>query len=271
MMRQDLRQKIAALDRTLDNIGHVSVAVSGGVDSITLAFAAHRRHGPGATMYHAVSPAVPPEATARTRDLASRFNWQLEIIDAGEFSDPDYVRNPVDRCFYCKTNLYGMIAQRTTQPIASGTNVDDLGDYRPGLKAAESHGVRHPYVEAGIDKTMVREIARAHGLDEVSELPASPCLSSRIETGIKVDPESLSFVHTVEKLVSQKLKPSIVRCRIRQQSVAIELDEATYRGTCTETKADLKREIEDYVANIGRVCRVEFCLYKMGSAFLRDT
>jgi uncharacterized protein len=270
-VRQDVLQKIAALDQTLDNIGHVSVAVSGGVDSITLAFAAHRRHGPGATMYHAVSPAVPAEATARTRDLASQFNWHLEIIDSGEFSDPDYLRNPVDRCFYCKTNLYGMIAQRTTRPIASGTNVDDLGDYRPGLKAAVNHGVRHPYVEAGIDKTMVREIARAHGLDEISELPASPCLSSRIETGIKVDPETLSLIHAVEKLVSQKLKPSIVRCRIRKESVTIELDEVTYRGTCAETKAGLKREIEDYVANIRHVRQVEFCLYKMGSAFLRDT
>jgi uncharacterized protein len=270
-MRQDVQQKIAALDQTLGHIGRVSVAVSGGVDSITLAFAAHRRLGPEATMYHAVSPAVPAEATARTKSLASQFNWHLEIIDAGEFSDPDYVRNPVNRCFYCKTNLYGVIAQRTSQPIVSGTNVDDLGDYRPGLNAAADHGVRHPYVEAGIDKRMVREIARANGLDEVSELPASPCLSSRIETGIRVDAESLRLVHTVERLVGQRLRPNIVRCRIRQHGVEIQLDESTFRDACASTKASLTREIESYVANTGRVGNIEFRPYKMGSAFLRAT
>ena len=270
-MTQEVREKIADLDRTLDHIGCVSVAVSGGVDSITLAFAAHRRLGPGATMYHAVSPAVPTEATARTRYLAAQFDWRLEVIDAGEFSDPDYIRNPVNRCFYCKSNLYSTIARRTSQPIVSGTNVDDLADYRPGLNAAANHGVRHPYVESNIDKRMVREIARAHGLNEVSELPASPCLSSRIETGIRVNAESLRLVHAVEKLVGQRLRPKVVRCRIRQNSLEIELDEATYRCVCLTMKESLRREIEDYVAKTGRVRDVEFRLYKMGSAFLRDT
>lgn len=270
-MKQHVRDKIAALDRTLDQMGNVSVAVSGGVDSLTLAFAAQRRLGTGATMYHAVSPAVPPEATARTRDLASRFNWHLVVIDAGEFSDPDYVRNPVNRCFYCKSNLYGTIARRTSLPIVSGTNVDDLADYRPGLEAAANHGVRHPYVEASIDKRTVRDIARAHGLDTISELPASPCLSSRVETGIAVEAGTLRLVHAVERLVSQRLNSNIIRCRIRRDSVGVELDEATYLLACAETKASLTREIESYVAKTGRARRVEFGLYKMGSAFLRDT
>ena len=270
-MRQEVHDKIAALDHTLDSIGRASVAVSGGVDSITLAFAVHQRLGAGATMYHAVSPAVPVEATARTRKLASQFGWQLELIDAREFSDPDYVRNPVNRCFYCKSNLYSTIAQRTSQPIVSGTNVDDLSDYRPGLNAAANHGVRHPYVEANIDKRMVREIARAYNLDAVSELPASPCLSSRIETGIRVDAGSLRLVHAIEKLVGHRLRPRVVRCRLRRSSLSVELDESTYHRACAVTKAGLKREIEDFVAKTGRARRVEFCQYKMGSAFLRDT
>ena len=220
-MRQEVLQKIAALNQTLDHMGQVSVAVSGGVDSITLAFAAHRRLGSAATMYHAVSPAVPAEATERTQELALQLDWNLQVIDAGEFSDPDYVRNPVNRCFYCKSNLYGTIAERTSQQIVSGTNVDDLADYRPGLSAAADHGVRHPYVEANIDKSMVRAIARACGLDVVSELPASPCLSSRIETGIPVESESLRLVHTVEKLVGHRLQPKVVRCRIRRNSLEI--------------------------------------------------
>jgi uncharacterized protein len=269
-VRQDIREKIAALDDTLDRIGHVSVAVSGGVDSVTLAFAAHRRLGSRATMYHAVSPAVPTEATDRTRYLASQFGWHLEVIDAGEFSDPDYVRNPVNRCFYCKSNLYGTIAKRTSRPIVSGTNTDDLADYRPGLEAAANHGVRHPYIEASLDKRMVREIARAYGLSSVSELPASPCLSSRIETGIRVDPASLRLVHAVEKLVNRRLKPQIVRCRVRQECIAIELDETTYRNALATTKESLAREIERAIASMGRSRNVEFRPYRMGSAFLRD-
>jgi uncharacterized protein len=270
-MKPDVRKTIAALDRTLDHMGHVSVAVSGGVDSVTLAFAAHRRLGERATMYHAVSPAVPAEATERTRNLALRFGWSLQVIDAGEFSDPDYLRNPVNRCFYCKSNLYGTIAERTAWPIVSGTNLDDLADYRPGLNAAANQGVRHPYVEANIGKRMVREIARASGLDVVAELPASPCLSSRIETGIRVDAESLRLVHAIEKLVGNRLRPNIVRCRVRQKSLTIELDEATIRHTSTAVKESLGREIEGYVTNTGGARTVEFRPYKMGSAFLRDT
>jgi uncharacterized protein len=270
-VKPDVREKIAALDRTLEHLGHVSVAVSGGVDSVTLAFAAHRHLGEAATMYHAVSPAVPADATERTRNLAAQFGWNLEVIDAGEFSDPDYVRNPVNRCFYCKSNLYGTIAKRTSRPIVSGTNTDDLADYRPGLNAAADHGVRHPYVEANIDKRMVREIARASGLDVVAELPASPCLSSRIETGIRVEAESLRLVHAIEKLVGGRLRPNIVRCRVRQESLTIEMDEAAIRQTSATMKESLRREIEEYVTKTGDVRTVEFRPYKMGSAFLRDT
>jgi uncharacterized protein len=268
-VKPDLPDKIAALDHTLKNMGRVSVAVSGGVDSVTLAFAAHRRLGGGATMYHAVSPAVPAEATERTQHLALQFGWNLQVIDAGEFSDPDYIRNPVNRCFYCKSNLYGTIARRTSRTIVSGTNMDDLADYRPGLDAAADHGVRHPYVEANIDKRMVREIARACGLNVVAELPASPCLSSRIETGIRVDAESLSLVHAIEKLVGRRLRPNIVRCRVRQESLEIELDEATYRHVCATEKEVLSREIENFVMKTGGARRIEFRPYKMGSAFLR--
>ena len=270
-MKPNLLAKMTALDHTLEQMGRVSVAVSGGVDSVTLAFAAHRRLGGDASMYHAVSPAVPAEATERTQNLALQFGWNLQVIDAGEFSDPDYVRNPVNRCFYCKSNLYGTIARRTSRTIVSGTNMDDLSDYRPGLDAAADHGVRHPYVEAKINKRMVREIARACGLDEVAELPASPCLSSRIETGIPVDAGSLSLVHKIEKLVAHRLRPNIVRCRIRQESLEIELDEATFRHANATVKEGLSREIENHVTSTGGVRTVEFRPYKMGSAFLRDT
>ena len=103
-------------------------------------------------MLHAVSPAVPPHATARVRAHAERHGWALTVADAGEFDDPRYRANPVDRCYFCKSNLYDRIRSVTEGTVASGTNLDDLGDYRPGLKAAAERGVVHPFVEAGIDK-----------------------------------------------------------------------------------------------------------------------
>ena len=158
---------------------------------------------------------MPREATQRTQALAEREGWTLHVIDAGEFDNADYMRNPVNRCFFCKTSLYGSIRPHTAAQIVSGTNLDDLGEYRPGLLAAREHGVRHPFVEAGLRKSDVRALARQLGLGEVAELPASPCLSSRVETGIAIDPAVLALVHATEQLVAQALQPKTVRCRVR--------------------------------------------------------
>ena len=137
-------------------------------------------------MFHAVSPAVPEEATERVKRLAATQGWRLRIVDAREFADENYLANPVDRCFFCKTNLYGCIARHIDAQILSGANLDDLREYRPGLEAAKRHSVRHPYLEAEIDKRAVRSLARELGLGALSELPAAPCLSSRVETGIAI-------------------------------------------------------------------------------------
>ena len=148
-MAEPVPASVSTLNTVLDDIGRAAVAVSGGVDSMTLALLAGRRSGADCAMFHAVSPAVPAEATARVQDYAAREGWRLTVLDAGEFDDPAYRANPANRCFYCKTNLYGALAARTDATLLSGTNVDDLGDWRPGLKAAQAHGVRHPFVEAG--------------------------------------------------------------------------------------------------------------------------
>ena len=151
-----VESRIAALERVLEGIGRVAVAVSGGVDSMTLAVVAHRAPDVSVAMYHAVSPAVPADATERVERYARRERWSLEVLDAGEFVDPRYVANPVNRCYFCKTNLYSTIAAPAGAVIVSGTNTDDLGDFRPGLAAAAEHAIRHPYVECGIDKSTVR-------------------------------------------------------------------------------------------------------------------
>jgi uncharacterized protein len=264
----DIARSRWKLENILRDIGPVAVAVSGGVDSLTLATAAHRTLHGAAEMFHAVSPAVPQEATARVRSLAAAEGWQLSVVDAGEFADANYRSNPVNRCFYCKTNLYGALAPHTRLQIVAGTNLDDLGEYRPGLKAAEDHGVRHPFVEAEIDKQTVRAIARDIGLRDIAELPSAPCLSSRIETGIAIDPVMLELVHAAELLVSGLLAPRTVRCRVRAQGVVIELDE--------QKLAALNQTARDAVAaDVGTLFRdggfdypVRLAPYRTGSAFL---
>ena len=244
------------------------VAVSGGVDSLTLAAAAHRVLGRAARMHHAVSPAVPPEATERTRALAVAHGWDLTVFDAGEFDDARYRANPANRCFWCKTSLYGALAAHATthggSVVLSGTNTDDLGDWRPGLKAAAEHGVRHPFVEAGIDKATVRRLAAMLGLGAVAELPSSPCLSSRIETGIRVEAELLALVHRAETLVTQMLAPRTVRCRVRAAGIVVELDD--------DTLARLPRVRPALDEALHRLASrpVAFAAYRTGSAFLRE-
>jgi uncharacterized protein len=252
----------------LRSIGEVAVAVSGGVDSLTLAAVAHRVLGKRVAMFHAVSSAGPSEATERTREIAGRAGWALTVLDAGEFGRAEYMRNPVNRCFYCKTSLYGAIRPHTAAAMVSGTNMDDLGEYRPGLIAAKEHGVRHPFVEAHIDKQTVRAISRHLGLGDVAELPASPCLSSRIETGIAIDPVMLACVHESEGLVGRELAPKTVRCRVRAGGVVIELDDVSLESLSEERSQTLTSEVAALFNRAGFAFDVKFAPYRVGSAFL---
>ena len=264
-----MSETLTRLESIIAGIGPLGVAVSGGVDSMTLAVVAHRVLGAEARMLHAVSPAVPADATARVKVYAERQGWQLNILDAHEFADPNYMANPHDRCFYCKTNLYATMANTVDCQLVSGTNRDDLGDYRPGLRAAATHAVQHPYVEAGMDKAAVRAVARELALDDLAELPASPCLSSRVETGIAIDPRALSAIYRVEKLVHSRLAPGTVRCRLRADTVAIELDTNSIANLDAATATALRGEIRQLVDAAGIEHPVSFERYRMGSAFLR--
>jgi uncharacterized protein len=153
--------------------------------------------------------------------------------------------------------------------LVSGTNSDDLGDYRPGLRAAADFGVRHPYVEAGMNKDAVRALAREHGLHELARLPASPCLSSRVETGLAIEPNVLNAIYRAELLVQGELKPRTVRCRVRREAIVIELDVESIRILERPKANVLQQEIGALMSTAGLTHPVSFQTYRMGSAFLR--
>ena len=268
-MATDSDRALADLRATVERIGPLGVAVSGGVDSMTLSVVAHDVLGPDAEMYHAVSPAVPPSATERVRRYAGSRGWRLEIVDAGETTDERYVANPANRCYFCKTHLYAAMRDRTEVTLVSGTNLDDLGDYRPGLGAAAEHGVRHPYVETGVDKRTVRAISARLGLDDLAELPAAPCLSSRIETGIRIAPEMLSAVDDCERMIVEALEPHTVRCRVRRGAIVVELDEPSLGALDDDARTTLGAAVAARFEGVPGAGPVRFESYRTGSAFLR--
>jgi uncharacterized protein len=254
-----LDRLVAALDRH----PRIAVAVSGGVDSMTLAHVARRFARAPATMYHACGPAVPAAARARVEDHATRHGWSLALIDAGEYADARYRANPVDRCYYCKTNLYARIRERTDDPIVSGTNCDDLTDYRPGLRAAAEHGVAHPYVEAGLAKAHVYALAARLRLVDLETLPAQPCLASRVATGIGIDAADLAFVDRVETALAGALgRDEVLRCRVTHAGVVIELarDDARAGAIASELGERACRAAGRTFAGVRR--------YARGAAFL---
>lgn len=260
---------ITALQNFLRASGKVIVAVSGGVDSMTLALFAARTLGRNAVMCHAVSPAVPPAATRRVRQVAARENWRLETLDAEEFRDEHYLSNPYNRCFHCKNNLYRGISARFPGTILSGTNLDDLDDFRPGLQAAEQFQVQHPFVACGLNKQAVREVCRALGYPELAELPAAPCLASRVETGLRIDAEALRFIDEIEQQIRRDLQVNTARCRVRAHEIAVELDEAALQTLPPQDSERWRRHIAGLAARHGLPTAISFQPYRRGSAFIQ--
>ncbi len=256
---------------TLAAIGPVVIACSGGIDSLLLALMAHRRAPGEVTVAHAISPAVPPEATARVREWADREGWVLRIVQSGEFADEEYLSNPVNRCYFCKSNLYSALAAIGAQmggmgTLVSGANLDDLGEYRPGLIAASENGVRHPWIEAECAKADIRALARALALP-FADLPASPCLASRLYTGTRVTAERLSAIHACETLIRKDSGIQVIRCRIREGVMLIELQE-TDRALLTD---DLLRRVRDLALAQGAGVtdvHLDEAAYRPGRAFV---
>lgn len=207
------------LDKTraiLGSLQRVAVAFSGGVDStFVLKLAADTLGSQNVLALTGSSPSVAATELAEARRLAADIGVEQVVIETREFDDPNYLANPTNRCYFCKTELYDradeILASRGLRALVNGTNADDLGDFRPGLSAAAEHSVRSPCAEAGLTKAEIRVFSAEMGLP-THDKPASPCLSSRVQYGEAITPDKLRMIERAEALLHEL---GFRECRVR--------------------------------------------------------
>ena len=221
-----IRTKLDELHHTLHGYGGAVVAFSGGVDSTLVAAVAARALGERALAVTAVSASLPPGELHEARRVAEEIGIRHRSVRTDELEREGYLANGADRCYHCKDELYGVLlriaGEERLPVVASGANVDDLGDVRPGLRAAAEHGVRHPLVEAGFTKPDVREASRELGLPTWDK-PQSACLSSRIPFGVRITVEELSRVGRAERALKE-LGFRQVRVRAHGEVARVEVE-----------------------------------------------
>lgn len=226
MKREALGGKFEQLHRSFADMGSVLVAFSGGIDSTLVLKVAHDALGAKAVAVTAVSPTFPEIELEWATKLAVEIGARHQIVQTDQLQVPSFVQNDAGRCFHCKTDLYqllgGLQQELKMRVVVDGTNLDDLGDERPGLKAAREWGVRSPLVEAGLSKIDVRELARELKLSNWDK-PAAACLSSRIQRGTPITVEKLSRVERAEAfLLGQGFRQ--VRVRDSEGAARVEVD-----------------------------------------------
>ena len=225
-MIEQLQQKLDRLRAIFAPMGSVMVAFSGGVDSTFVLKVAHDAIGERVIALTTTSPTMPDEDRETAIRMAVEIGARHLVVDSNELEIPGYAANPINRCYLCKTNLFEVCEARATAlgigEIVDGLNLDDLHDYRPGMKAAAERRVRHPLVEAELSKAEIRELSRSLGL-RTWDRPASPCLSSRFPYGTEITPEGLRKVAEGEKLL-HALGFRVARVRYHGDVARIELE-----------------------------------------------
>jgi uncharacterized protein len=237
--------KVAALEAILRRHAPLLIAYSGGVDSAYLLSAAHRVLGERAAGVLADSPSLPRRALQEALAVAEGIGARVEVIRTAELADPNYASNPLNRCYFCKAELFQRLDQmaheRSFAAIAYGENADDARQVRPGVKAAVEFAVVAPLKEAGLTKAEIRQLSREAGLP-TADAPAQPCLSSRIPHGTPVSVEALGMIERGEALV-RSLGFRVFRVRhhagagmdVPRAKVQIAPEEMGALGQCAET------------------------------------
>ena len=240
--------KLEHLKQIFYQMESVAVAYSGGIDSTLLLKVAHDCLGERAIALTAVSASLPASERAEAAAVVAEIGARQIEIESDETADPRYLANETTRCYFCKNNVYDHLINYAKdegyQYLVDGTNMDDIGDHRPGRKAAREWGVRSPLQEAGLNKAEIRQIARDLGLSNWSK-PAAACLSSRVPYGIPITLEILSQVEQAE-IILKRMGFRQVRVRHHEQIARIEVEPSDF-----QTVIDRRDEISEAFKALG--------------------